>query len=173
MAAIEQQYTATVVFDYVWRVSETTQKLTYTTHDVNTPGLHTVYAVVVNTALPSSLQVETIGVPYTMTPSGGVFTPTVPATVATHMPTASTSPLSLASTTAAPELSSLGGRQPAIQVEAAHSAPCVMMQDTHLTYSYMALFVIFCAASFLSYFRRTRRDRPVWLEEDRDGKMGP
>ena len=79
--------TATVVYEYVWMVDERPkQTSTYTTTYIDSPGDHMAYALIVNTALPSSLQVETVGFPYTISP-GDTMTQHASATVATHRST--------------------------------------------------------------------------------------
>ncbi|KAG9592653.1 hypothetical protein KCU77_g6886, partial [Aureobasidium melanogenum] len=78
---------APVVYEFVWTVDSTPkQTSTYTTTYFGPPGSHTAYAQIVNTALPSPSQIETIGIPYTILP-GEVSTQHASATVATHMPT--------------------------------------------------------------------------------------
>ena len=79
---------AAVIYEYVWNVEDTSkQTSTYTTTYSTRPGTHTAYALVVNTAMSSPSQIETVGIPFTIV-SGETSTQRVLATVATHSPTA-------------------------------------------------------------------------------------
>lgn len=87
MVKSQPYLTATVVYEYVWKVDDDSkQTSTYTTTYIDSPGDHTAYALVVNTALPSPLQIETVGIPYTIIPED-TTTQYASATVATHRPT--------------------------------------------------------------------------------------
>ncbi|KEQ72977.1 hypothetical protein M436DRAFT_64141 [Aureobasidium namibiae CBS 147.97] len=85
--AFSQSYVlALVAYEYVWTVDDISkQTSTYTTTYSTWPGSHTAYVLVVNTAIPSPSQIETVGIPYTAVP-GETSTQYVLATVATHSP---------------------------------------------------------------------------------------
>lgn len=86
----QDQVTATVIFGYAWDVDLTSkQTLSYTKTYTDTAGPHTIYDVVVNTALPSPSQIETVRIHLTMVANGGLTTHSRLATVATHRPTLS------------------------------------------------------------------------------------
>ncbi|CAD0084920.1 unnamed protein product [Aureobasidium vineae] len=87
MVDSEPDLTATVAYEYVWKIDDTSrQTLTHTTTYVGSPGTYTAYALVVNMALPSPSQIETVGILYTIVP-GVASVQHVSATVATHRPT--------------------------------------------------------------------------------------
>jgi len=85
--AFSQSYVLVpVAYEYVWTVNDISEQTsTYTTTYSTLSGSHTAYALVVNTAMPSPSQVETVGIPYTAVP-GETSTQHVLATVATHSP---------------------------------------------------------------------------------------
>jgi hypothetical protein len=115
MADIPEKFTATVVFGYAWSINEATKQiLSYTKTYTNSPGTYKLYDVVVNTALPSPLRFETVGIDFTMmAPGGRIAHPTL-ATVATSRPflrnlhdsTAQVTPVATASSTVVRETSS-------------------------------------------------------------------
>jgi hypothetical protein len=87
MISSQRYLTAVVEYEYAWIFDEASQEIsTYTTAYIDSPGYHTAYAVVVNTAMPSPSQIETVGIPYKIGP-GQTSTQYALATVATHMPT--------------------------------------------------------------------------------------
>ncbi|KAI4718590.1 hypothetical protein E4T48_05262 [Aureobasidium sp. EXF-10727] len=107
MSFSQPYLTAPVVYEFVWNIDDASKETsTYTTTYFNAPGPHTAYALVVNTALPSPSQIETIGIPYMIAP-GGVSTQHVSATVATHRPTTPILQVDHALTTPATDLLSL------------------------------------------------------------------
>jgi hypothetical protein len=88
MSPSQEQYTATIVFDYAWHVDMApTQTLRHTKIYANTPGEYDIYDVVINTVLSSPSRLETVGIHFTLTPPGGIYTHSNLATVATHWPT--------------------------------------------------------------------------------------
>lgn len=83
-----EKQTATLVFQYAWE----TQKMsfatsTYTTTYTNTPGAHTVYALIENPEVRYASRTQVVGIPFTMEPVGGSHTQTGLATLAMHSPT--------------------------------------------------------------------------------------
>lgn len=84
--------TATVVFEYVWTINDISRETaTYTTTYINTPSLHTLYALVHNDHMRPPSQTQVVAMPVTLAPSGGTYTCDEPATIATHSPTSSSS----------------------------------------------------------------------------------
>lgn len=81
---------ATIVFRYAWKYnSMSTETITYTITQSSPAGPHTAYARIVNSdpALPRPSQVQIVGIPYSLTSSGEVFTHDGFATLAMHQPT--------------------------------------------------------------------------------------
>lgn len=88
MATSPEQFTATVIFGYAWSIGEgTKQTLSYTKTYTNSAGSYRLNNLVVNTALPSPCQLETVGINFVMTSPGGRFTHPALATIATFRPT--------------------------------------------------------------------------------------
>ncbi|KEQ96522.1 hypothetical protein AUEXF2481DRAFT_28461 [Aureobasidium subglaciale EXF-2481] len=147
--------TATVVYDSIWTFdSAVEQTLTYTTTYVSSHGQHMGYAIVVNTALPSPSQVETIGITYSIRPDTS-STQHVSATVATHMPTATTS-----------------------QSSAVMSAPCDGSSSSRswplsqsLAYFQFVLLCLFCGGYFWSRRMTLQQSQDDENEHGRDTCM--
>jgi hypothetical protein len=92
MSPSQEQYTATIVFDYAWHVDMApTQTLRHTKIYANTPGKYNIHDIVINTALSSPSRLETVGIHFTLTHPGGIYTHNNLATVATHWPTTTVS----------------------------------------------------------------------------------
>lgn len=158
---------AHVVYEYIWTVDETlAQTSTYTTTYSTWPGSHTAYAVVVNTAMPSPSQIETVGIPYTAS-SGETSTQHVLATVATH------SPMTLVSRTIPALMTPT--RHSSFQMNASPEAPSqevvaggvISSHDFYLTYLQIVLVCIFCGGYVWSHCRRHRRSRSGRFQERR------
>lgn len=150
---------APVVYEYVWKVDHNSkQTSTYTTSYFGPPGSHTAYALVVNTALPSPSQLETIGIPYTILP-GGVSTQHASATVATQGPT----PTNDALVTSAIASS--------VRTSAPLKGPChegspgrvLLLYGSYLTCLQIVLVCLFCGGYLWSRCLR-RRSRSHRLE---------
>ncbi|KAM0717483.1 hypothetical protein Q7P37_007335 [Cladosporium fusiforme] len=95
MATPEQLLTATIIYGYAWDIDMVSkQTLSHTKTYTNTPGIHKVYDVIVNSALPSASRFETVGIQFTMTPPGGIVTHPHLASIATSRPTRSFAPVS-------------------------------------------------------------------------------
>ncbi|KAH0278016.1 hypothetical protein KCU91_g2799, partial [Aureobasidium melanogenum] len=150
---------APVVYEFVWAVDNTPkQTSTYTTTYFGPPGSHTAYDQIVNTALPSPWQIETIGVPYTI-PPGGVSTQHASATVATHRPT---NPIQTDHTLVTP------AKDSSVQTSASYEVPCHevlsgRLHESYLIYLQVVLVCLLCGGYLWSRCLR-RRSQSAKLE---------
>lgn len=167
MAFSESYVLAPVVYEYIWTVDDAyKQTSTYTTTYSTWPGSHTAYALVVNTAMPSPSQVETVGISYTASP-GETSTQYVLATVATH------SPMTLVSKTI-PALM-MPTRDSSIRTTASPEMPsqevvaggATSSHETYFTYLQIVLVCLFCGGYVWSRCRRNVRRRSGRLQERR------
>lgn len=146
---------APVVYEYVWNVDNASkQTSTYTTTFFGPPGSHTAYTLVVNTALPSPSQFETIGILYTILP-GGVSTQYASATVATHSPTAPVlhTDHSLVTPAAHSPVQTPPPKVPCHELSPGHVLPL----QSYFTYLQIVLVCLFCGGYL--WFRCSRRHR--------------
>jgi hypothetical protein len=159
MSVNSQPYlTATVVYEYVWKVDDRSkQTSTYTTTYIDSPGDHTAYALVVNTALPSSLQIETVGIPYTIVP-GEITTQHASATVATHRPTTPLLQANRALVTSATSLSVLAS--------ASSKAPCHGNLSGPMLSLYLTYLQVILACLVLGGYCRFRYLRHLRSQDD-------
>lgn len=147
---------APVVYEYVWKVDDTSrQTSTYTTTFFGPPGPHTAYALVVNTILPSPSQLETIGIPYTILP-GGVSTQHASATVATQGPTPPISQNNDALVTPAMALSVRTSAPPKVSCHEHSPIRVPTLYGSYLTYLQIVLVCLFCGGYLWSRCLRRR-----------------
>lgn len=132
MVKSQPYLTATVVYEYVWKVNDDSKQTSvYTTTYIDSPGDHTAYALVVDTALPSSLQIETVGIPYTIVP-GQSTTQYVSATVATRRPTTPVSQTNRALVTSGTSSTDLMSAPPKAPCHGVVSGPIISLCLTYL-----------------------------------------
>ncbi|KEQ85632.1 hypothetical protein M438DRAFT_344920 [Aureobasidium pullulans EXF-150] len=169
MAMSQPYFTATVVYEHVWRIYETPKETsTYTTHYVNSPGSHTGYAIIANTALPSSAQLETIGITYSIS-AGELSTQHVLATVATSMPTSS-----IQHSTQTPWLTATGiaAHTPQLTKASCHTTSLShgfpLLYETYSGYLQMLLLLLFLCGYLLLRPKKARRSQDDSLEQGGD-----
>lgn len=164
MAASQPYFTAAVIFDYAWSVDETSTKTsTWTSTYTDTPGDHTAYAIL---ALSSSLQLETVGIPYSIAPSKSLYTQTVRATAATHSPMTSVlhsdpSVVATVTATAMPCLS-----------EPPKADDRSFLRGPVAVYLHIVLLCIFFGGCLLFRLKRSRRRQDAGFELVRMDKTG-
>ncbi|CAD0111161.1 unnamed protein product [Aureobasidium uvarum] len=156
---------APVVYEFVWNLDDTSKETsTYTTTYFNAPGPHTAYALVVNTALPSPSQIETIGIPYTIAP-GGVSTQHVSATVATHRPTTPVLQVNHALVTPATDSSVQTSTLPKVPCHKFVPGSVLSLHESYSTYLQIILVCLVCGGYlWVRYLRHLRRKRETFEE---------
>lgn len=146
-----------VAYGYVWTICDVTkQTSTYTTTFSTWPGSHTAYALVVNTAMPSPSQVETVGIPYTAVP-GETSTQHVLATVATH------SPMTLVSKTVPalmiPTAGSSVRTSPEAPTQEVVAEGAISSHESYFRHLQIVLVCLFCGGYLWSRCRRHLHSR--------------
>lgn len=162
MSFSQPYFIAPVVYEYVWKVNESLRQTSaYTTTYFGPPGSHTAYTLVVNTALPSPSQFETIGIPYTILP-GGVSTQHVSATVATRGPTPHILQTSDAVITPAVASSVQTSAPPKVSCHGGSPSRALSLYGSYLTCLQIVLICLFCGGCLWSRClrRRSRSHRP-------------
>jgi len=156
--AFSQSYVLVpVAYEYVWTVDDISkQTSTYTTTFSTWPGSHTAYALVVNTAMPSPSQIETVGIPYTAAP-GETSTQHVLATVATH------SPMTLVSKTIpahmTPTTGSFVRTSPEVPSQETIAGGAISSHKSYLTRLQIVLICLFCGCYLWSRCQRHLHSR--------------
>lgn len=167
MAFSESYVLAPVVYEYIWTVDDAyKQTSTYTTTYSTWPGTHTAYALVVNTAMPSPSQVETVGVPYTASP-GETSTQHVLATVATHSPMTLVSKTIPALMTPTEDPSIRATRSPGMSSQEVVASGAIPSHESYFTYLQIVLVCLFCGGYVWSRCRRHLRSRSGRHQERR------
>jgi hypothetical protein len=160
--------TAPVVYEYVWNDEDSSkQTSTYTTTYFTRPGPHTAYALVVNTAMPSPSQIETIGIAYTVAP-GQTSTQHVSATVATHSsmtPVLETNHALITPTTMSSVRITASPKEPGYEVVSGGAASS---HESDYTYLQIILVCLFCGGYLWSRCRGQFRNRDGRLQERRN-----
>jgi hypothetical protein len=157
--------TAPVVYEYVWNVDDSSkQTSTYTTTYFIWPGSHTAYALVVNTAMPSPSQIETIGIAYTVAP-GQTATQHVLATVATHSSMSSVLKTNHALTTPTKISSVQTTASPEVPGHKVVPGGATSSHESYSPYFQIILVCLFCGGYLWSRCRRQFRRRDSSFQE--------
>jgi hypothetical protein len=160
--------TAPVVYEYVWNDDDSSkQTSTYTTTYFTRPGSHTAYALVVDTAMPSPSQIETIGIAYTVAP-GQTSTQHVLATVATHSSMTAVLETNHALITPTTMSSVRTTASPEIFGYEVVSGGATSSHESYYTYLQIILVCVFCGGYLWSRCRRQFRGRDGRLQERRN-----
>lgn len=168
--ALSQSYVlAHVVYGYIWAVDDSSkQTSTYTTTYSTWPGSHTAYALVVNTAMPSASQIETVGIPYTAF-SGETSTQYVMATVATHSPMTLVSKTIPALKKSTSDLYSQTTAPPKAETSTQEvvAGGAFSSHESYFTYLQIVLVCLFCGGYVWSHCRRHLRRESGRLQGSR------